>query len=144
MFKQSFSFILNYSILNIMNITIIYIGSLFIRANGTEHLHFLIMALILSHLNVSSFVVATHNFGATPPKEMNWNFSFSLLLPLQLHNNTLRTSVIKTRMVVICHPEKWSPSKSFPFNCLQFHFSDAESCMRLSAAVSSMKTGCSY
>lgn len=80
--------------LNIMNITIIYNSSLSIRANGTEHLYFLIMAPLLSHLNVSSFVVATHNFGATPPKEMNWNFSFSLLLPLQLHNNTLRTSVI--------------------------------------------------
>ncbi|MEQ2196351.1 hypothetical protein XENOCAPTIV_018451 [Xenoophorus captivus] len=55
-------------------------GFLSIRTNGTEHLHFLIMALILPHLNVSPSIVATHHFHSNPPKEMDWNFLLSCAL----------------------------------------------------------------
>lgn len=57
--------------------------SLSIRANGTEHLYFLITALILPHLNVSLSIVATHHFHSNPPREMNWNFSLSVPLAPQ-------------------------------------------------------------
>lgn len=42
--------------------------SLSIRANGTEHLYFLIRELKLSYLNVSPSIVAAHHFHSNPPQ----------------------------------------------------------------------------
>lgn len=66
-------------------------SSLSIRANGTEHLYFLIMTLILPHLNVSPSIVATHHFLSNPPKEMNWNF----LASCALFSSTITFSVYR-------------------------------------------------
>lgn len=67
-----------------------------IRANGTEHLHFLVRELKLSYLNVSPSIVAAHHFHSNPPQrnELELLFLspfFSLLLLLSVCSTATMT-----------------------------------------------------
>lgn len=82
-------------ILDTRTLTRVLNALLSIRANGIEHLYFIISALILPHLNVSPSIMVTHHFHSNPPKEMNRNFCLSR--SFLLHHNTpisVRTWVI--------------------------------------------------